>query len=433
MLSDYIRLDTTNPPGGEAQAASFLQRILTAEGIETRLVETAPGRANLIARLRATEATGGAILLLHHMDVVPAGPADAGDGGWTVPPFDGVVKDGYVWGRGAVDDKGLGTIHLLALVLLKALGVPLRRDVILMAVSDEETGGGLGARRMVEHHWDDIECEYVWDEGGSGSHGIVGNRPIFAISVWEKRSMVVRVLARGGGGHASFGGAGAIDRLARALSRLGRAGGGPRFNDVSREFLRGLAQTQSFPASWLLCHPDFPLTRRLLSARLGRIPALHAMTRDTMTPTVLRAGEQANVAPDLAEATVDVRLLPDTDGQALVERIRAAVAGDGVTIEAGAVPDTTPASLTGSPMYKAMAASVQKHLPGAITAPFLTPVATDSRFFRRRGVDAYGLLPVVLTQRELDGIHGVDERISAEGLTLGVKIALDVLLQMTGA
>ena len=147
LLSRYIQIDTSNPPGNEGPAARFLADALSAEGIGASAYEPAPNRANLVARLVATHQDAKPVLLLHHMDVVPPSlPA------WSVPPFDGLVRDGYVWGRGALDDKGLGTIHLMALVLLKRLGVPLRRDLIFMAVSDEEEGGEHGTQWMVRHH-----------------------------------------------------------------------------------------------------------------------------------------------------------------------------------------------------------------------------------------------------------------------------------------
>ena len=195
FLSQYIRLDTTNPPGNEAAAVRLLSKVLAAEGIAADLYEPAPGRANLVARLRAPSPRARPLLLLHHMDVVRAN-RDA----WRVPPFAGDVRDGYIWGRGAIDDKGLGTMHLMAFLLLAKSAAPLSRDVILMAVADEEEGGELGAQWMTENHWDEIDCEYVWDEGGAGSRGVVGDASVFSIAVWEKRSMVLRLTVSGPGG-----------------------------------------------------------------------------------------------------------------------------------------------------------------------------------------------------------------------------------------
>ena len=428
LLSRYIQIDTSNPPGNEAAGAAFLKETLAAEGIPAVLHEPAPGRANLVARLNAAEAQAAPLLLLHHIDVVPAVPDR-----WQVPPFDGVVDGGYVWGRGAIDDKGLGTIHLMAFLLLKRLGIPLTRDVIFMAVADEEEGGGQGAAWMVERHWPDIECEYVWDEGGTGSRGIIGSRPAFAISVSEKRSMVVRLTARGRGGHGSMTSSGTpVDRLVTALQRLLSHRTEIRFNSVTREFFRRVARSQPFPASWLMRNATHPAIRPLVTRRVAGNAGVNAMLRDTVAATVLRAGDKANVAPEVAEATLDARLLPDTDGEAFLDELRRAIGDDSISVEATGIPSPTPASPMDAALFRAFERAIEDHVPGAIVTPLQTPVATDSRFFRARGVKAYGLIPAVLTQDELDTIHGVDERISVDNLRLGVRIALDAIIDLCG-
>ncbi|MCH8206047.1 MAG: M20/M25/M40 family metallo-hydrolase [Chloroflexi bacterium] len=423
ILSRYIRIDTSNPPGDEDAAADFLRDLLADEGVDAVRYERARGRANLIARLDAEQPVGPPLLLLHHMDVVPATASN-----WSLPPFGGVVSDGYVWGRGAIDDKGLGTIQLMAFILLKRLRVMLKRPVVLMAVADEEEGGPHGARWMVEHHWADIECEYVWDEGGIGSVGLIGDRPVFAISVSEKRSMVVRLIAKGAGGHGSMAGNTAVDRLVRALSVLERRGAKLRFDDVSRAFFRGVAGTRGFPASWLMRHAGSPLLRPLVRRIVDRVPSISAMLTDTVTATVLRAGRKSNVVPDTAEAVLDVRLLSDTDAREFVQQLERAVGDGSVSLEAGELPPIVPPSAMGSEMFDAFRRAIETHVPDAVVVPMQTPVATDSRFFRARGVNAYGLIPAVLTPEELGSVHGVNERLSVGNLVLGVKIALDVIL-----
>ena len=426
LLSRYIRTDTSNPPGNEAAAAELLRDVLRGDGIEADLIETTSGRVNLVARSEAVDSTTPALLLLHHMDVVPADPAN-----WRVPPFDGAVRDGYVWGRGAIDDKGLGIIQLMAFVLLKRLGVEIRRPVVLAAVADEEEGGSEGARWLVEHHWPEIECEYVWDEGGAGTIGLIGDRPVFAISVAEKRSMLVTLTASGVGGHGSMAVDTPVDRLVKALHTLERRGAEMRFNGVTRAFSRSVAETQSFPASWVMRRAASPWARPLVRRSVNRVPSISAMLRDTVTATVLRAGGKPNVVPETAEATLDVRLLPDTDAQQFIDRLTRDIDDESVSVEAGELPQTVPPSPMDSEMFDAFRRAVERHVPDAVVAPIQTPVATDSRFFRARGAKAYGLFPAVLTQEDLDGIHGVDERLSVENLTLGVRIALDVLLEMS--
>ena len=423
LLSRYIRIDTSNPPGNEDPAARLLQEALSAEGIGVATYEPAAGRANLIARLDADQPVGPPLLLLHHMDVVPATPSS-----WSFPPFGGVVRDGHVWGRGAIDDKGLGVIHLMAFVILKRLGVPLKRSVLLMAVADEEEGGAHGTEWMVEHHWADIECEYVWDEGGIGSIGLMGDRPVFAVSVAEKRSMLVRLTARGGGGHGSIASDTPVDRLVSALHSLQRRGTDLRFNDVTRAFFRRIAVTQRFPGSWVMRHAGSPLLRPLVRRSVDKIPSISAMLQDTVTATVVKAGQKFNVAPELAEAVLDVRLLPDTDAGQFVGRLKRDIGDDSISVDADEKSAPTPPSPVDSDMFMAFESAISRHVPDAVVVPMQTPVATDSRFFRAKGVKAYGLIPVVLTPEELGGVHGVNERLSVGNLVLGVKIALDAIL-----
>ncbi len=422
FLSRYIRFDTTNPPGIEAEAARFLAQTLSAEGIDSQLYEPAPGRANLVARLSAEEPVAPPLLLMHHIDVVPADGTT-----WRHPPFDGLVRDGHIWGRGALDDKGLGIIHMMALVLLKRLGVKLTRDVVFLAVSDEEQGGAFGAQWMIENHWPDIECEYVWDEGGMGSVGMIGRRPIFAISVWEKRSMLLKLIARGQGGHGSIAVDTPLDRLVRALHALQRHSPKMRFNSVTRDFMERISRDQPLLAGWLMRHAETPVIKGLMSRQVKNIPSIDAMLRDTITATVLSTGDKPNVVDEQAEAALDVRLLPDTDRDVFLDSIRRVINDDAIELEATESPTSGPPSPVDSEFFQALSQAIYNNEPDALVTPMQTPVATDSRFFREGGVAAYGLLPLVLTREDISSIHGVDERISMKSLTSGIKIALDAV------
>ena len=424
ILGRYIQIDTSNPPGNEDSAARFLSRILSDEDIQAEIYESTAGRANLVARL-SSDGNAGPLLLLHHMDVVPATPST-----WRVSPFDGVVRDGYVWGRGAIDDKGLGTMHLMAFVLLKRLRIPLKRDVILMAVSDEENGGKHGAEWMTDNRWPDIDCEYVWDEGGVGSQGIMGDRPVFAVAVSERRAMNVRLTARGTGGHGSLASDTPIDRLVKALTAIQKHRRDSQLNDVTREFFRRIADLQRFPMSWLVRNIGNPLVKPLMERRLSNIPAINAMLRDTMTATILSAGYKANVAPESAEAVLDARLLPDTDAGRFIYDLTRVINDDSISIEADRLPDTTPSSSTGTAMFEILERAIKEHVPDAIVTPYQSPAVTDSRFFRAKGANAYGLIPAILAPDEVSTIHGVDERLSVKNLTLGIKISFDALREL---
>ena len=323
-----------------------------------------------MARLRAADAPQpgnhdpAPLLLLHHMDVVPAEPAS-----WSVSPFDGVVRDEHVCGRGAIDDKRLGTIHLMALLLLKRWLVPLKRDVILMAVADEEEGGEFGARWMVEHYWSEIDCGYVWDEGGTGSHGIVGTRPIFAISIAEKRHLSVQITARVAGGHGSMGSDNTVERLVSALYRLAGYSGELRFDEVTREFFRRIAQGRPFPLSWVMRHAGHPVLKALMAHQIGKIPSINAMVRDTLTPTVVRAGHKTNVSPDVATATLDARLLPGTEVETFLGDLKHLIDDRSISIEADNAPASTLPSSVETALFQSMELVIGAHIPGAIVTP----------------------------------------------------------------
>lgn len=424
VLARYIRVDTTNPPGNEAAAADFLDELLSAESIPSTLYTSAPGRANLVATLKG-DGSSAPVTLLHHMDVVPAN-----EGHWTHDQFGGVLADGYIWGRGAIDDKGLGVMHLMALALLKRQGVRLGRDIVLLAVSDEEMGGSLGAAWMIDNHWERVRSEYLWDEGGVGTRGIIGSQPLIAISVSEKRSMTVELTARGTGGHGSMAAGAPVDRLVAALGRLQRAPVHRQVGPVTREFLRAVAETQRFPASLVLRYASHPLLRWLAVRRLSDVPTIDAMLRDTINITMLHAGDTPNAAPDQARAVLDVRLLPWADHGRFMRRLRDLLDDDSIQVDATTPPPDSPPSPTDSAFFAALNSAVRRHVPDAIVSPIQTPVATDSRFFRHRGVSAYGLMPAVFTQADLDTIHGKDERISVENLILGTRIVYETLLEL---
>lgn len=321
-------------------------------------------------------------------------------------------------------------MHLMAFVLLKRLRIPLKRDVILMAVSDEENGGKHGAEWMTDNRWPDIDCEYVWDEGGVGSQGIMGDRPVFAVAVSERRAMNVRLTARGTGGHGSLASDTPIDRLVKALTAIQKHRRDSQLNDVTREFFRRIADLQRFPMSWLVRNIGNPLVKPPMERRLSNIPAINAMLRDTMTATILSAGYKANVAPESAEAVLDARLLPDTDAGRFIYDLTRVINDDSISIEADRLPDTTPSSSTGTAMFEILERAIKEHVADAIVTPYQSPAVTDSRFFRAKGANAYGLIPAILAPDEVSTIHGVDERLSVKNLTLGIKISFDALREL---
>lgn len=430
MLRAYVQIDTTNPPGNEIEAARFLQRLLNAEGINCRIYQSEQDRGNLVARLdpRRPDPSEPPLLLLHHMDVVPV---DASS--WRFPPFSAALENGYIWGRGTLDAKGLGVMQLMAFILLRRCNVQLQRPVILLAVADEEQGGTLGAAWMIQNHWPEIACEYLWDEGGFGTVGIMSTTPVFAVAVSEKRWMRIKLTASGQAGHGSMpsaAGTAAPDRLVQALGKLNRSEMPVELNNVTREFFRRIGQLQKFPGSLLLRNLGLPLVRPLVKGKLAEKPAINAMVRDTIALTRVQAGYIDNVIPEKAEAVLDVRLLPDSAPEAVQQRIQRVIDDPAVQVEITGYAAVAPQSPFVSAMFQAIEAAATRHRPDSVTVPLQTPGSTDSHHFRARGVKAYGLVPAMITQVELDTFHGVDERISVDNLVLGTRIILDVVLRL---
>jgi acetylornithine deacetylase/succinyl-diaminopimelate desuccinylase-like protein len=409
ILQGTLRFNTSNPPGNEKEAALYLKRLLDAEGIPCEVFESTPGRANVLARLSsAVPSPRPPLLLLHHMDVVGADPSE-----WTVPPFDGAVKDGSLWGRGALDSKLTGALQVAVLIRLKRENVPLNRDVILLASADEEEGGRWGTGWMVERHWKLLNPAYVIDEGGFGFRGVFSYKDdvVYACAVGEKKVLGLRVSARGRSGHASMPyDDNPHDILRRALTRIEqtfvRLEGRP--SALVSEMERRLGSIRPSPLAYAIRHNTVAATSFLTWSGNWEDP----------TP---------NVIPGRAVATLDCRLLPGEDETLFLKALEKAVDDPRVTIAVtrrSAINGTRDMDYAG-PLFQALEDTVRKHDPGARVTPFLYPGATDSRFFRARGVPCYGIVPVVLTEEEFSRIHSADERVPLDRLEKGFEMMYD--------
>lgn len=408
-LQGYIRLDTRNPPGGEVRGAAYLARILHREGIPTQIVFTAEGRASLYARL-AGERRDGALVLLHHLDVVEPGP------GWRGDPFSGEVRDGSLWGRGAIDVKSLGVAQLAAFVDLKRSGVRRTRDVILLAVADEESGGRQGTEWLLAHHpelFDGVGA--VLNEGGANRY-VNGHLLWWGVETAQKRPLWLRIAADGRGGHASgLNPHSASHRLILALGRLLQLPPRYRVTPAARDYLGAIAPGEAPAFRELYADldryigPDGP--------RGPMLPGVANLFLDTVQVTVVSAGDRINVTPDEASALVDVRMLPDTDGEELLARIRGAL-GDRVRAEVLLTAPPASPSPTDTELFR----TAREVLGGeAQVVPAFIPGFTDSRYFRERGIPAYGFSPFALDGEVLRGIHGPDEHIPVAELERGVE------------
>jgi len=426
LLSSYLQIDTTNPPGNESAAADFFATELKRRGMAATIYPAGEKRANLVARLPGN-GKKKPLLLSHHSDVVEADPQR-----WSCDPLGGLVKDGYVWGRGAIDMKGMGIMQLLALDLLRRSKRDRTRDVIFLMVADEEKGGEFGTKAMIERHWQEIEAEYVWDEGGFGLRDMFGPNPVFTVAVAEKKDLWVKVIAHGKPGHSGMPSEdNAAVVLMRALERILSLNEQITLSPVVQRMFREISQNLPFPKSFLLKHLDNPLFLHLAQPALTASPTVAAMMRDTLSVTVLRAGSKENMIPERAEATLDIRLLPEHDTDGFLKTLNHMVGDARVEFEILHAPQPAVVSAMDSEFFTALKSVLGDLVPGSRAVPMLTPGTTDSCFYRQRGVNCYGLFPALIDADELARFHGIDERISIENLILGTRIVYEVLDRLT--
>ena len=407
-LVDYLRLDTSNPPGHEALAAAYLATILDRHGIASRELVSPSGRSSLYARLRAGTGDGPAVLLLHHLDVVPAGP------GWTVPPFDGATRDGKLFGRGAVDDKSLGIAHLAAFVDLADTAAPLRRDLIFLGVADEEAGGGEGTAWLLAQHPELFAgVEAVLVEGGYNKT-VLGKARWWGLEVAQKRPLWLEIVARGRPGHASqLNPQSAAHQLILGLARLLAHASPPRLEPTVQRLLAALAPYEP-DLGPLVAAPLGPLAATLVDPLP---PRLRTYVVDSLQITTLLAGERVNMVAAEARAKVDVRLLPEADAQAFLAGVRRAL---GPELEVRVVLEAPAAgpSPVDSPVFQALVQALRSEAP---VVPLFIPGITDARYFRARQIAAYGFSPFCLDFQSERGIHGPNESISIVELERGVE------------
>lgn len=430
LLSRYIQFDTTNPPGNELPAAQWLAERLVELGVtnDVSVCDRGENRGLLLARLAGTDSSLRPLLLTHHIDVVTADPAR-----WSHAPFSGAVDAGRVYGRGALDTKNLGVIFLLALAALRAEGFVFRRPVIFLAVPDEETGGDIGMRWLVEEQGKTLNPEWVWDEGGGGFDGFFGPGVAFGITVAEKQVHRVHLTATGRPGHGSMPHhENANDRLIAAVGRVLAHPRPIRMSDVTCAMFAALARSQSFPANVLMSRLSNPLALRVAGSQLSHNEEINAFLRDTISLTILRGGYQSNVIPETSDADLDCRLLPDTDPAEFDAWLTGRLGDPNVNIT---IVETSPQSGVApidGPFYRAVADACRKHVATCCIFPMQVPGATDGRYWRSRGYAAYGFTPVVLDRTDLARVHGIDECISADNLALGIRIAKDVIQALCG-
>lgn len=432
ICQQLLRIDTTNPPGNERPAAELLARELAEVGYEPTLLDSAPGRTNLVVRRRG-RGKAPPLLLTAHLDVVEADPEH-----WDHPPFSGAVADGCLWGRGAIDMKNMAAMCAAILRKLARDDAALDRDVIFAAVADEEAGCDVGSRWLVEHHRELVEAEYaIGESGGFSLH--VGGTTFYPVQVAEKGICWVRARVRGEPGHGSMPrDDSAIVRLGRALDRLGRSRLPVHPTTATRAFLEAIARCQPAivqPLVKLLTRPH--LLQRVLplvpDASMAR--GIAALLSNTATPTVVRGGAKINVIPDRAEVLIDGRTLPGQTDESFLAELRA-VLGPDVELE---VIKSAPPVVTDpveSPLWDIICAQVGRREPDAVVVPYIIPGFTDAKYFTRTGARWYGFSPVKIERgsgiRFADMFHGHNERVPIAGLHWGTELLYDVVVELCG-
>jgi acetylornithine deacetylase/succinyl-diaminopimelate desuccinylase-like protein len=430
LLRRYLMLDTTNPPGNESVGARFLEDVLRRDGIASETVESAPGRGNLVARLRGDGSLGG-IVLHHHIDVVYADRRY-----WSVDPFGGEIRDGFLYGRGAIDMKSTGILHLAGLLAIKRAGVPLKRDLILLATADEEAGSRFGAQFVADRHRDWLAgAEYALSELG-GIYPASGEKaPFGSIVTSEKTGLPLCLTARSELGHGSMPWPDtAPNRLIRALGRLLAAERPLRVLPEIQEYFARLGSVLPGDAG----RGYENLERSLGNADFRRafLASRHqaAMLRTTFAVTMLKGSEKRNVIPPEAVADIDCRMLRGDDPDEIVSWMRAVIADEQVEVSLINPPPKIPnSSPPDTELYKALGEALRRRAPGVVVAPDILVGFTDNWVFRNCGLHGYGWSPFILGEDESRRVHGNDERISLENLREGVRCHTEMLLEMAAA
>ncbi|MBL8216990.1 MAG: M20/M25/M40 family metallo-hydrolase [Bryobacterales bacterium] len=406
FLQRYLRIQSVNPPADSREAAEFFKKELEAAGFQPKLYVTdaATGKVNLLVRLEGKDRTKKPLLLLNHFDVVPVDRK-----AWSVEPFEGIIKDGWIWGRGAMDMKGTGTIHLFSMLTMKAMGEKPPRDVLMLVTADEETNGTYGIRTMIRDHWADIECEYVLDEGGFGSRDMftTGGKLAFGISVAEKQAFWLRLKAKGTAAHGSQPIAEnanmiLLDAIAKALALPDRG----NQNEVVARMRENLQQ-------------------------MAANKFTNAIQKNTISLTTLTSGVgspvKINVIPSAAEATLDCRLLPGVSSAEFLSEVKARINDPRVTVEVASDPADPGASKMDTPLFAALKKALLTQHPDAVVTPILIPYGTDSVRLRQKGVTAYGFTPMVVDAATVATMHSDEERIPVSEFKKGIRIFYELL------
>ncbi len=405
LLQRYVRIASVNPPANTAEAAALFKSELEAAELAPKIYTSGPeGQTNLIVRLKGRDSTKKPLLLLNHLDVVPV-DAKA----WSVDPFAALIKDGWIWGRGTLDMKGIGVQQLTALVTMKRMGIVPARDIVMLSTADEETGGVRGVQWMLKNHWEEIDPAYVLDEGGIGSRDLLApEKLIFGVSVGEKQMLWLRITAKGTAGHGSQ----------------------PIADNANMILLAAIQKAMELPRP-AKPSPVVEAMERAVGGTFADNKFTKAIRGNTISLTTLSAGvgspPKANVIPSTSQATLDCRLMPGVNADEFVSEMKARINDRRVTMERLSDPVDAGVSSAETPLFAAIRRAILKEHPQAAVTPMLVPFGTDSVHLRKRGVPAYGLTPMVLDAATAATMHSDQERIPVAEFLRGIRIFYGVL------
>ena len=421
LMQQYLRVNTSNPPGNEIEAARFLKKIFDEHGIENEIFEYKPGRANIIARIRGN-GSKRPIILLSHTDVVTAEPAS-----WEVDPFAATIKNGFIYGRGALDMKGEGLLHLMTMILLKREGPSLSRDVIFLGTADEEVNDE-GSLWMIANKADLFKnAEYLLTEGGDNL--LVGDAvKIVGVDVAEKAPFWLRLTATGLPGHGSRPVKdSATNRLIRAMGRILDWETPVRLSPAVEQFFKDVAPLQSEPLRSQFANIRESLKNPTFVQALTSQREYNFLLRNTISITMLSGSKQTNVIPNAATCNLDVRLLPGESPDDFLTALKAVIADPSIKIEnvnRFKPPNSSPID---TELFSLIARKTKENYPGAIVTTKMLSGYTESQLYRQLGITAYGWAPIYTTPDQDEGVHGNNERIAVDNVRKGTREFYEVV------
>jgi acetylornithine deacetylase/succinyl-diaminopimelate desuccinylase-like protein len=423
-LQEYLQIHTVNPPGNEVEGARFFKKVFDKDSIPCQIFEPSPGRGNLLATLRGN-GKKRPVLFLNHIDVVPV-ERDR----WSFDPFGGIIQDGYLYGRGAIDDKSMGIIEMMTLLILKREKISLERDILFLATADEETGGRWGVQWAVGNVSPLMGSEYALNEGGYVILNETGAPDRYEISSGQKVVFQLQLKVRGTSGHGSMPHPDNPNvKLIHALEAVTQWETPYNILPMVKEYFFRMAPKQPPDERKFFEDIEKGLSDPSFTARLTSNPIYNAMVRDTISLTILQGGSKANVIPSESNATLDCRLIPGSSKKNFLKEIKRRL-GEGIEVEGSMEGSPVSPSPFDTDLFQAIQKFARENDPDCPVVPLLLPGATDSRFLRERGMTTYDFCPFRMPEKEILRVHGNDERIALDNLRFGMRMLFEVLKEV---